>query len=313
MADAEGVAKRVAPLRNLSKKRLVKFNEENERKGVCYIARVPPYLKPQKLRQLLSGFGTDVLRIYLAPEDKTVRAKRIRSGGNRKQMFTEGWVEFADKRVAKRLATTLNNSAIGGNKRGFYASDLWNIKYLPKFKWNDLTERLAHEAKVREQKLRLELAQAKRENTFYMQQVSRSKAIDAMASRKRGRGAGGGGKAEAEAGAREAAQRADAGGDDDAAGRRADGASSSASAMRVRRMFGQKPVLTAPTAESAPALDKAVLGKVLRPSAGAGPTERDAEPRGGPQPSAPKRKPDASEDIPIGYLKKQRFLEKRMR
>jgi hypothetical protein len=30
----------------------------------------------------------------------------------------------------------------GGRKRSYYAYDLWNIKYLPKFKWHHLTERI---------------------------------------------------------------------------------------------------------------------------------------------------------------------------
>ena len=72
--------------------------------------------------------------IYLAPEDTAVRARRMRSGGNRKKCFTEGWVEFADKRRAKRIASTLNNTPMGGGHRSFYAHDLWNVKYLSKFR-----------------------------------------------------------------------------------------------------------------------------------------------------------------------------------
>lgn len=37
------------------------------KRGVCYLSRIPPHLKPLKLRHLLSQFG-EVLRIYLAPE-----------------------------------------------------------------------------------------------------------------------------------------------------------------------------------------------------------------------------------------------------
>ena len=33
--------------------------------------------------------------------------------GNRKQKYVEGWVEFADKRKAKRIALSLNNTPIG--------------------------------------------------------------------------------------------------------------------------------------------------------------------------------------------------------
>ena len=61
-------------------------------------------------------------------------------GGNKKGSFTEAWVEFEKKKVAKRVAAFLNNTRIGGKKSDFFASDLWNIKYLHKFKWTDLTQ-----------------------------------------------------------------------------------------------------------------------------------------------------------------------------
>ncbi len=42
--------------------------------------------------------------------------------------FTEGWVEFEDKRRAKRAALALNGQPMGGSKRSAYHYDLWNIK-----------------------------------------------------------------------------------------------------------------------------------------------------------------------------------------
>jgi ESF2/ABP1 family protein len=45
-----------------------------------------------------------------------------------------GWIEFADKKIAKQVAESLNNTAIGGKKGDFYHDDIWNLKYLKKFK-----------------------------------------------------------------------------------------------------------------------------------------------------------------------------------
>ncbi len=45
-----------------------------------------------------------------------------------------GWIEFADKKVAKMVAESLNNTSIGGKKGGFYHDDIWNLKYLKNFK-----------------------------------------------------------------------------------------------------------------------------------------------------------------------------------
>ena len=42
-----------------------------------------------------------------------MRKTRSKQGGSRKVRFTEGWVEFKDKRIAKRVAAALNNTQIG--------------------------------------------------------------------------------------------------------------------------------------------------------------------------------------------------------
>lgn len=42
-----------------------------------------------------------------------MQQKRRKHGGNKKVMFTEGWVEFHDKKIAKHVAETLNTTRIG--------------------------------------------------------------------------------------------------------------------------------------------------------------------------------------------------------
>ena len=176
-------------IKPLTKKKLEKHLADAENRGVLYFSRIPPFMKPNKLRNLLEGMGTEVLRVYLAPEDASARAGRVRAGGNKKKNFTEAWVEFDNKRRAKRIASTLNNTPIGGGNRDFYAHDLWNVKYLHRFKWAHLTEKIAYEARVRRDKMQAELSQAKKETSFYLQKVEQAKAIDAMEDRKRKRAA----------------------------------------------------------------------------------------------------------------------------
>ena len=48
-------------------------------------------------------------------------------------------MEFRDKKMARRTAEMLNGHPIGGKRRSAYYSDLWNLRYLPKFKWDNLT------------------------------------------------------------------------------------------------------------------------------------------------------------------------------
>ena len=110
--------------------------------GVIYLSRIPPRLTPQKIRQLLTPFGSPVLRIFLAPESTEEYTRRTKAGGSKKRRFTEGWIEFEDKKVAKRVAESLNAERIGAKKGDFLYDDLWCLKYLPKFKWHHLTEQI---------------------------------------------------------------------------------------------------------------------------------------------------------------------------
>ncbi|KAI9594486.1 hypothetical protein BDF19DRAFT_471617 [Syncephalis fuscata] len=168
-------------VKGLTSEELDRYKEAHEKSGLIYLSRIPPFMKPQKIRHLLSQYGK-VGRIYLAPEDENARKRRRRMGGNRKLMFTEGWVEFSDKKVAKLVAKSLNAQPIGNGsqKRGFYQHDLWNLKYLPKFKWNHLTERIAYERAARQQRMQTELEQARRENKMYMENVERGQLLETI-------------------------------------------------------------------------------------------------------------------------------------
>lgn len=104
-----------------------------------------------QIRGLLEPYGIE--RMYLVPEDESKRALRAKKGGNKARSYVEGWVEFTDKRIARLTAESLNCSKMIKKKHNFYSEDLWHIKYLPKFKWDNLTEKFAYDAKVRKQKM----------------------------------------------------------------------------------------------------------------------------------------------------------------
>ncbi|TRY72115.1 hypothetical protein TCAL_10596 [Tigriopus californicus] len=88
--------------------------------------------------------------------------------------FTEGWIEFMSKRVAKDVAENVNCTPVGGKKRSQSHEVLWNIKYLPRFKWSHLTERLNYEKATHHQKMRTEIARAKKESDFFKRKVEMS-------------------------------------------------------------------------------------------------------------------------------------------
>ena len=162
---------------------LLKFKQQVDKAGVVYLSHVPPFMKPIKLRQLLSQYA-EIGRIYLAPEDAKVAARRKKYRGNKRQNYSEGWVEFMDKKVARSVATMLNAQPIGGKKRSFYYDDLWNLKYLPRFKWHHLTEQIAYERAVKEQRLRAEMSQARKTNKEYIKNVERAKMVEGIEDRK---------------------------------------------------------------------------------------------------------------------------------
>jgi ESF2/ABP1 family protein len=112
-------------------------------------------MSPTKLKSLLGQFGP-IVRVYLVPEDQTARKRRKKAGGSGSKRYTEGWVEFESKKTAKHVANSLNNTVIASRKHDPHYGDLWNLKYLPKFQWAHLTEKVAYERRVREQKLRME-------------------------------------------------------------------------------------------------------------------------------------------------------------
>ena len=84
-------------------------------------------------------------------------------------------MEFLDKKIAKRIALTLNNQQVGGKRRSRCYEEIWNIKYLHRFKWGHLNEKLAYERAVHQQRLRTEITQAKKETSFFVQNVEKQK------------------------------------------------------------------------------------------------------------------------------------------
>ena len=157
--DREGFAgpsqKVVKPL---TAEDLAAFNAEVARTGVIYISRIPPGMRPEKVRHLMSQHG-EVGRVYLQKEgshslssysvtlltkdvDPKATYLRRKNTTDKKPHFVEGWVEFKDKKVARTVAAMLNAQSIGGKKGTRWRDDVWTMTYLPKFKWNMLTEQI---------------------------------------------------------------------------------------------------------------------------------------------------------------------------
>ena len=82
------------------------------------------------------------------------------------------------------MAECLNNTPVGGNKRKEYHDMLWNIKYLPRFKWTHLRERIEYERMMHNQRMRTEIAQVKKETEHYIEAVQKKRRIDKWEDKK---------------------------------------------------------------------------------------------------------------------------------
>lgn len=147
------------------------------KRGIIYLSTIPKYMNIMMIREMFSAYGK-VGRIYLQLADnETQSAKHKKKSKKVVKHFTEGWIEFESKKVAKFVADTLNNTQVSTRKKSKFYDVMWNIKYLPRFKWIHLSERLAYERAVHKQRLLTEIAQAKREINFFSYNVDRSKKL----------------------------------------------------------------------------------------------------------------------------------------
>lgn len=145
--------------------------------GVVYLSSLPPYLKPSALRNILAQRGFEpITRLFLTP------ASKHKHGGKKssRQLYTEGWIEFASKKTAKRCAEALNAQLVGGRKGGFYYDDLWNMKYLKGMAWDELMAGIREERREEEGRRDEERRKIAEETRAFVEGVEQGKKLDGM-------------------------------------------------------------------------------------------------------------------------------------
>lgn len=167
----------------VTSKKLAK-KQSSGKTGVIYLSRVPPGMELTSLRSLLSRAGPTG-RIWLRPADEEgttggqagskPESKRRRK---RQTTFRDGWVEFHQRRDAKRAVALLNGQAMAGaKKKGRFANDLWAMRLLPGFTWDDLGQEVFGSARERVLQVREEVASARRERAWVERRVDIGKHV----------------------------------------------------------------------------------------------------------------------------------------
>ncbi|XP_011861027.1 PREDICTED: activator of basal transcription 1-like [Vollenhovia emeryi] len=167
--------------KSLARKEIAKTEVERlckkVKRGIIYLSTIPKYMNVTMIREMFSDYG-QVGRVYLQLADNEAHSMKHKKKSKKAvKDFTEGWIEFESKKVAKFVAQTLNNTQVSTRKKSKFYDVVWNIKYLPRFKWIHLSERLAYERAVHKQRLLTEIAQAKREVNFFSYNVEKSKKL----------------------------------------------------------------------------------------------------------------------------------------
>lgn len=159
-------------------------NKNASKPGVVYLSSLPPYLKPSALCKLFEqrGFGP-ITRMFLTPAPSTSTTSSHRT--NKRQSYSEGWVEFASKKTAKAVVESMNAQIIGGRKGGWYHDDLLNMRYLSGLGWDELMAQFREERREEEIRREGERERARRETKAFLEGVEKGKVIEGIQRKKK--------------------------------------------------------------------------------------------------------------------------------
>ncbi|KAL7409287.1 hypothetical protein BDY24DRAFT_327226, partial [Mrakia frigida] len=151
--------------------------------GIVYISRIPPGMTPQKIKHLMGRWG-ETGKVYAQKDGPSGGAPGSKSKTHSVR-YTEAWIEFLNKSVARSAAEMLNAQPIGGAKGERWRDDIWTMKYLPGFKWEMLGEQVAYERASHTSRLRQELSRSKTEQSDYLRNVELARVLDKRREKKK--------------------------------------------------------------------------------------------------------------------------------
>ncbi|CRH03007.1 small subunit rRNA processing protein, putative [Plasmodium relictum] len=116
----------------------LEVKKEESKKGIIYLSHIPIGLNASKIKEIFSKYGSiDKMHLNKIKEDEIDIASKEKN--NKRLRYSDGYIEFFNKKDAIKVEKLLNNQMIGGKKRkNILRESFWHIKYLKNFTWNDL-------------------------------------------------------------------------------------------------------------------------------------------------------------------------------
>eukprot|EP00906_Rhabdomonas_costata_P039404 RCo055720 len=140
--------------------RLLK-DKVTEKRGIVLVNPMPRGMNPSQLRLQFQIFGDITnMRVNSRPGRRWGKWANL--------VYTQAWVEFRRRRDAKTVAQALNASPIQASLKKAYRDEMWCIKYLKGFTWEDLLEEDVHKKQYQRHSLREEREKWVRYNKQYV-------------------------------------------------------------------------------------------------------------------------------------------------
>eukprot|EP01053_Blabericola_migrator_P008070 Blabericola_migrator_1__8069@NODE_414_length_8710_cov_194_115238_g326_i0_p6_GENE_NODE_414_length_8710_cov_194_115238_g326_i0NODE_414_length_8710_cov_194_115238_g326_i0_p6_ORF_typecomplete_len170_score28_28RRM_1/PF00076_22/9_5e05RRM_1/PF00076_22/8_7e03RRM_1/PF00076_22/5e03_NODE_414_length_8710_cov_194_115238_g326_i049385447 len=147
--------------------------------GVIYLSSLPRGMTVMRVQEEMGRFGR-IGRTYMQPRggasEITKSKQQAESGVVRKgppPEYVQGWVEFLNKNDAKECALILNNQPVERRSiRDKCAGQLWNIRYLHKFTWEDLKAYSTVDRMTRKRRAEVAIEQLTKESDIFYDRLA---------------------------------------------------------------------------------------------------------------------------------------------
>lgn len=126
--------------------------------GILYFKTVPRNMPLQIIKAQFRKFG-QLGRAFFIPESRRSYEARHKGKSAGPLRFAEGWLEFDNRKEARKAVKLLHMTPVGGKKNTAWENDRWNVEYLKSVDWEDL---MSTRSRDREERTRTFTEEVKR-------------------------------------------------------------------------------------------------------------------------------------------------------